>query len=95
MFITVCGWIFCVVVFISCIYLAWYVITTLKNITHLIPYPTKQENGAVAHRVPATWYGWRSKETHEWKIIPRYAILRGLAIISPIIWACTVIAFAI
>ena len=54
-------------------------------ITHLIPYPTKQENGAVAHRVPATWYGWRSKETHEWKIIPRYAILRGLAIISPII----------
>ena len=53
------------------------------------------ENGAVAHHVPATWYGWRSKETHEWKIIPRYAILRGLAIISPIIWACTVIAFAI
>lgn len=96
MFITVCGWIFCIAVFISLVILAIRVFLEDKGISYTIPCDPKKNNGICARNARGTWYGYHLKTTTgQRKIIWRKLLINCAFSIFPIIWACIVFIFAI
>ena len=96
MFITVCGWIFCIIIFISLVLLAIEAIQESMQIEYLIRCDPKENNGVCGRHASGTWYGWHLKTTtNQRKIIwKKFLINCGLCIL-PLIWICIVIIFTV
>jgi len=97
MFITVCGWIFCVIVFIGLVLLAIEAIQEGKQIEHIIRCDPKENKGVCTRYASGTWYGWHLKTTttNQRKIIWKKFFVNCAFFVFPLIWACIVFIFAI
>lgn len=96
MFITACGWLFCMIAFCGLIVLATGAIYESTAIEYLIRCDPKENDGVCARYASGTWYGWHLKDTTGQKHIIRKKLFKNCAFcMLPLIWACVVVIFAI
>lgn len=95
MFITVCGWIFCVAVFVGLVILVIYGISESRLIDAYFKCDPAKNNGVCSRCAKGTWYGFKIQSTGERKISFKKLRINCVLCVLPIIWACIVIIFAI
>lgn len=96
MFISVCGWIFCIAIFIGLVLLAIEAIRESMQIEYLVRCDPKENNGVCGHHASGTWYGWHLKTTtNQRKIIWKKFLINCGFCMLPLIWTCIVIIFAV
>lgn len=96
MFITVCGWIFCVIIFIILVFLAINIVQENANLEYIIHCDPEKNDGVCSRIARGTWYGWSLKTTTgQKKIVPKILFQTCVFFVLPIVWICIIIIFAV
>ena len=96
MFITVCGWVFCVAVFVGLVILAIEAFSQGMEINYHIPCDPKKNNGVCSRLARGTWYGYHLKTpVNQRKIIWKKFFINCVFFMLPLIWTCIVFIFAV
>lgn len=96
MFVTVCGWIFCIAVLVGLVILATEVISQNSSTNYHVPCDPKKNNGVCSRCARGTWYGYHLKTTTNQRgIIWKKLFVNCVVFMLPLIWTCIVLIFAV